>query len=154
MIEEESTIHPEDHPLDVWDDGQQYKMKIKSEEELIKKHKDVLALRGYGGFNCWEGWYNIIDKMLETVSNSVRRTSNINIVQIKEKFGMLRVYTETYDSYTQGIIDMAETLSKHTCERCGKLGELRPDLGWIKTLCLNHYSCRKLELAVQEKKGK
>jgi len=125
-----------------------------TEEDLLTKHKDVLALRGYNGFNCWEGWYEIIDHMLQTISNSVRRTGDINVVQIKEKFGMLRVYTETYDSYTQGIIDMAETLSKYTCERCGKPGEMRTDLGWHKALCLNHYSCRKLELAVQKEKDK
>jgi hypothetical protein len=124
-----------------------------SEEELIEKHKDILDLRGGYGMNCWEGWYVIIDDMLATISNSVhvRKTGNIKVVQIKEKFGALRVYIDPYDVYTQGIIDMAETLSKHTCERCGKPGELRPGLGWVKTLCLNHYTTRKLELAVQKK---
>ena len=124
-----------------------------SEEELIEKHKDILDLRGGYGMNCWEGWYGVIDDMLATISNSVRvrKTGNIKVVQIKEKFGMLRVYTDPYDVYTQGIIDMAETVSKHTCERCGKPGELW-SVGWSKTLCLDHYSARKLELAVKKKK--
>ena len=123
-----------------------------SEEELIEKHKDILDLRGGYGMNCWEGWYGVIDDMLATISNSVRvrKTGNIKVVQIKEKFGMLRVYTDPYDVYTQGIIDMAETVSKHTCERCGKPGELW-SVGWSKTLCLDHYSARKLELAVKKK---
>ena len=116
-----------------------------SEEELIEKHKDILDLRSGYGMNCNKGWYGIIDDMLATMSN------NIKVVQIKEKFGALRVYIEPYDAYTQGIIDMAETLSKHTCERCGKPGELRPDLGWVKTLCLNHYTTRKLQLEASKK---
>jgi len=135
-----------------------------SEEELIEKHKDILDLRGGYGMNCWEGWHGIIDDMLDTISNGVHintklrarfgavdgKTGNIKVVQIKEKFGALRVYIEPYDVYTQGIIDMAETVSKHTCERCGKPGELW-SVGWSKTLCLDHYSARKLELAVQKK---
>jgi len=123
-----------------------------SEEELIEKHKDILDLRSGYDINCWEGWYGIIDDMLATMSNSVHvhKLGNIKVVQIKEKFGALRVYIEPYDRYTQGIIDMAETLSKHTCERCGKPGELW-SVGWYKTLCLNHYTTRKLELAVQKK---
>jgi hypothetical protein len=120
-----------------------------SEEELIEKHKDILDLRGGHGMNCWKGWYGIIDDMLATISKNI--ISNIKVVQIKEKFGALRVYTEPYDRYTQGIIDMAETLSKHTCERCGEPSEMRSDLGWVKTLCLDHYTTRKLELEVQKK---
>lgn len=121
-----------------------------SAEQLIEKHKDILDLQGDRGINCWEGWYILIDDMLTTMSNSVRKFSNIDVLQIKEKFGTLRVHMSVYDSYTQGIIDMAETQSKHTCEQCGAPGEMRTDIGRYKTLCLNHYTTRKLKLSITE----
>ena len=38
-----------------------------------------------------------------------------------------------------GIIDDAEERSGHICEFCGAAGELRKDLGWLRTLCDDCY---------------
>lgn len=54
--------------------------------------------------------------------------------QIKEKFGTLRVYTNATDSYCDGVIAMAESMSAHTCEVCSRPGK-QTNTGWIKTLC-------------------
>lgn len=54
--------------------------------------------------------------------------------QIKEKFGTLRVYTNATDSYCDGVIAMAESMSAHTCEVCSRPGK-PTNKGWIKILC-------------------
>lgn len=58
-------------------------------------------------------------------------------VQIKEKWGSLRFYTYGGDSYTHGIIDLAESLSEVTCEECGSPGKIYTD-GWHVALCSQH----------------
>ena len=124
-----------------------------SEDELLHKHGGVLDL--HSDINCWEGWYPLIDHVLASINDySDVYNKEVRVVQIKEKFGALRIYAEPslYNEYVWGILHLAERLSKTICERCGEPGELRTDIGWHKTLCLDHYSARKLELAVKEKK--
>ena len=57
--------------------------------------------------------------------------------QVKEKFGSLRFYHNGGDDYVYGVISMAESMSAHTCEDCGKPGLMR-DSGWIRCLCDEH----------------
>jgi len=58
------------------------------------------------------------------------------IVQIKEKFGTLRVYVDNRDedAMTRALIGFAESMSAATCEECGAPGRAR-DGYWIKTRC-------------------
>jgi hypothetical protein len=39
--------------------------------------------------------------------------------QIKQKFGTLRLYADNVNSYSEGIISLAESLSEHICKHCG-----------------------------------
>lgn len=64
-------------------------------------------------------------------------------VQIKEKFGSLRIYMNYYFPEIEKLIDDAVKKADETCERCGQPGELRQG-GWWRTLC---DSC-------EEKRGK
>lgn len=61
----------------------------------------------------------------------------IEAVQVKEKFGTLRFYTNYSDEYIDGAISMAEHMSSITCETCGKPGELQGK-GWLYTACEEH----------------
>ena len=76
-----------------------------------------------------DGWLPIVEEMLEYLKDFP-----IRILQIKEKFGQLRVYYE-YDTpvtHEQGILisrilqDAADKAAK-TCEICGKPGKLKND---------------------------
>mgnify|MGYP003341619096 FL=1 len=61
-------------------------------------------------------------------------------LQIKEKFGSLRVYAANLDDYSSGIIRMSENISEIICEECGKPGKKRggfPAGGWIRVNCEN-----------------
>ena len=123
-----------------------------TEEGLLGKHKHVLNLMNNAGVNAWEGWFPLIDRVLGIIDRyNKHKKTNVKVLQIKEKFGMLRIYTDNprYE-YIEGMLDGIETISSTICERCGSPGERRTDIGWHKTLCLDHYSARKLELAVEK----
>ena len=70
---------------------------------------------------------NPIDPAIKTVA-----------IQIKEKFGGLRLYYEGSDPYIDGLIAMAEATSFKTCEQCGKEGKRRTKGGYIYTSCDEH----------------
>jgi len=91
-------------------------------------------------FECDDGWNNIIYEALDRIK---ALDSNIEVYQIKEKFGGLRIYLGAYDvkydDAIEQIILEAETKAWDTCEKCGQPGTLRNDIGWILTLCDNCY---------------
>jgi len=80
-----------------------------------------------------------LTRSIEELENSVKRAEEELpvILQIKEKFGGLRIYTNgvniEYDSY----VEFAEAMSYQTCEVCGAPGKIRHS-GWHKTLCDDH----------------
>lgn len=116
------------------------------------------------GIECDIGWYNIIKGVFGVVSNEYKNTLRsieyyasqsdkdvdyINtlhqqslqqqamlpkFIQIKEKFGTLRMYYDGGDHAARGAVDLAEYMSAITCEQCGNAGTTRTQ-GWHKTLC-------------------
>lgn len=122
------------------------------------RHKPMNETAMCWGFDCGEGWYNIIDKMCSNIQNHIdwnnsqrekllkENPHNLKIPdgveqvvaeQVKEKFGTLRFYYRGGNSYIRGIVDMAESMSSVTCETCGKPGT-RGGKGWIHTACEEH----------------
>lgn len=59
------------------------------------------------------------------------------VLQVKEKFGGLRVHVKDGNDAIRRRIEAAIQESFHTCEVCGQSGKLRED-GLIKTLCDEH----------------
>ena len=57
-----------------------------------------------------------------------------SFLQIKEKFGTLRVYVIGGDDRVHELIEFAELMSAVTCEACGAPGAVRGG-SWIKTRC-------------------
>jgi hypothetical protein len=60
------------------------------------------------------------------------------ILQIKEKFGMLRVYIGKFDVELRVMNIRAEHRSALTCEICVAVGSLRSGGGWLRTRCEEH----------------
>lgn len=58
-------------------------------------------------------------------------------VQIKEKFGTLRLYMDKSNDFARGIEMFAEAMSATVCEVCGNLGKTHR-IGWHNTLCSDH----------------
>ena len=101
---------------------------------LLKEKYSHLFEERFWGFDCNDGWYDLLDEMLSKIQHY-----QIKIVQIKEKFAQLRVYTEHIDEEVEKIIEIYEDRSIKTCEICGKRGEIR-NTGWIRTLCNSCYA--------------
>ena len=68
------------------------------------------------------GWLPIVEEMLVALKDLP-----ITIVQIKEKFGQLRVYadsvTDEHATEIAKIIETATYKARHTCEICGEPGK-------------------------------
>jgi hypothetical protein len=85
------------------------------------------------GLAVGDGWAGIISTMCWII-NQKDAAKTFRFDQIKEKFGVLRVYHTGGSEYMAGVVRMAEDISGSICEVCGLPGEQRKG-GWIKTLC-------------------
>ena len=96
------------------------------------------SLMPYFGFECGDGWYVLIESVCFYLQNETDQNNapQPEIIQVKEKFGELRIYADNTNERQQNIIDFAEILSGRTCEECGKMktGIMRTD-GWMKAVC-------------------
>ena len=127
-------------------------MRKELDEALCKKypvifrdrHGDMRTTAMCWGFECGDGWYNIIDAACAQITNRAynNRLNGVKFppviaTQVKEKYGTLRFYYTGGDDYVDGVVSMAEAISASTCEVCGAPGKLREG-GWLKTLCDEH----------------
>ena len=88
----------------------------------------------YDYFECGPGWHPLIKDALTRIE--ALGIANLAILQVKEKFGGLRIYLSLDNDETNAIITAAEDEAHNTCEECGskETVELRGD-GWLRTLC-------------------
>ena len=88
---------------------------------------------------CGDGWHHLIEPLVDHVNkvNAERAPEEqIEIVQIKEKFGGLRFYTHGRDEKLSQLIEEAERESYNTCEICGSTDDVGQTAdGWITTMC-------------------
>lgn len=90
---------------------------------------------------CGEGWRILIDPLIERCI-----AEGAKIVQIKEKLGGLRFYTEVGRPISEGLQDAileAEARSYEVCEICGQslhsdIKSPRKPRGLPSTRCLEH----------------
>ena len=95
------------------------------------------------GIAVGDGWFAILDRLCEDVQTRVDQSGceQFEAVQVKEKFGELRVYSDGGDSVTDALVSKAECDSCGVCERCGSTeGVTTKGPGWIVTWC---DKCRK-----------
>jgi hypothetical protein len=115
-------------------------------EVLQERYQHILKKLPY--IECDIGWFDLIDEALKDILDiAYEEDEPIQVVQIKEKFGGLRIY---YDAESEDedrlhrledIVYNAEKLSYKTCEVCGEEGKPRKGV-WIKTLCDIHNTRR------------
>ncbi len=94
--------------------------------------------RGYtremGLTSVGKGWAPLINRVfdkLETIKGSIK------IVQVKEKWGGLRIYTDYSNKELDKVIYDIEHESLEVCEVCGQPGKLRGS-NWYYTSCDEH----------------
>ena len=108
------------------------------------------------GVECGEGWKDIYQPIIDFVTKYnelYNPDSVIEITQIKEKFGGLRVYwggenvPQAVQNELTDMICKAENKAYCTCEICGSTERVGITVdGWYTTLC---QKC--IETAVREK---
>jgi hypothetical protein len=98
----------------------------------------------YGGFAVSTGWWPIIETLCSNIQSHIdwkvkqgKDIAQVEVEQIKEKFGGLRFYYSGGDDEISGMVRMAEAWADIACEECGAAGKRRSG-GWIRTLCDHH----------------
>jgi len=121
-------------------------MKPELQKKLIEKYPKLYNQEYFWGFECGDGWYDLINHLssaIDTYTNPISEFNvfNVGVSQVKEKFGTLRFYADNTDRVIDGMIWLAEHKSAHTCETCGNRGETRNG-SWLVTLCDLHHDMR------------
>lgn len=92
--------------------------------------------RGYdletGLASVGRGWAGLVRQAFEALPEGLM------IVQVKEKFGSLRIYFEPNERAYEDLIDQLAAESLTICEVCGGPGRHRTDRYWQRTLCDEH----------------
>lgn len=126
-------------------------MKKSLQNKLYKKYPKLFVQKDlpptesclYFGIETDDGWYDLIDNLCKCIQSYIDMNPYLNIpqveiAQLKEKYGGLRYYVDNSNEYISGMISFAEYISYETCEVCGKKGCLCSKTGWMKTLCKDH----------------
>jgi hypothetical protein len=131
-----------------------YEAFVKRLEETYPK---MFANR-YGGVAVGTGWWPIIESLCANIQSHIdwrvkqgQDISQVEVEQIKEKFGGLRFYYSGGDDEISGMVRMAEAWAGVACEECGAAGTRRSG-GWIRTLCDHHEAERQQRIEEQAKK--
>ena len=95
------------------------------------------------GFEVHDGWLPIVKKLVEELKET---DPEVEIEQIKTKFGELRCYTSYNNNKIDEIINKYEDICANTCEYCGSNDNVTTFANknrWIVTLCSK---CKEKEL--------
>jgi hypothetical protein len=84
---------------------------------------------------CGQGWEKLYRPLIDMAVEL-----NIDVVQVKEKFGGLRFYVNRNDVVLDKMIMEAENKSFDICELCGEGAKRRNLNNWIVTLCDSCYN--------------
>jgi len=135
-------------------------MKKELQDELFKKYPKIFAQKDLPatkscmcfGLECGDGWHWLIDNLCEAIQFEIDQKAvfiennksnpevdlenqQIEVAQVKEKFGALCFYATNTTTHARNIIDFAEGLSNSICEICGSTKDVTQTKGWVKTLC-------------------
>lgn len=93
------------------------------------------------GFECGDGWFNLIDVLCGALQHETDRNGapQVLAVQVKEKFGTLRFYARGANEHQLGMVSLAENMSGRICEECGRPGAIFASAtGYLSTRCAEH----------------
>tara|TARA_Y100000310_G_scaffold234485_1_gene237473 strand:+ start:5057 stop:5482 length:426 start_codon:yes stop_codon:yes gene_type:complete len=109
---------------------------------FIGKDKSIQESLMPFGFECDDGWFDLINELCRLIVFEMKynSTSNVEVTQVKEKLGGLRFYYIGGDERIDGAVAFAERMSYIICEQCGRRGNFcsfnGSPYGWKKTLCV------------------
>ena len=87
----------------------------------------------------YNGWRKAFeDNLCADLDDALRRCNcrdNFMLLQVKEKYGALRIYHSGAPEDVERVIDIYSHISEHTCIFCGKFGIPLTNAGWIVPIC-------------------
>lgn len=105
-------------------------------DDALERIRGRFLPGAYPSLDIRPGWYPIVidlDRDLAAID------PDYQLVQVKEKFGGLRYYTEFEPDRPRpgfdALIRAAERRSERTCEECGADGAPSHRGSWARTLC-------------------
>ena len=105
-------------------------------KEIVEKHGEIFADGWPNWFDIGDGWLSIVDEALTTIKQKMTEgMPKVEINQIKEKFGGLRIYFDGGNDETGEIIEKAVKKANNTCDTCGTTENVGYTTGWIATIC-------------------
>ena len=122
-------------------------MRRELEQRLVERWPDWFNVEGdiretsmTFGFQHADGWFDLVWRLCERLEPVVAAAEkeagrSFQVLQVKEKFGGLRFYTNFRNDAISALIEAAEIDSVHTCEVCGQPHHfcLPPPRGGIST---------------------
>jgi hypothetical protein len=111
--------------------------------DVIRYIDELERVFGYlipytSGYVC-RGWMQLIWNMLQEIDVTTNvEDGHPEFVDIKEKYGTLRVYGGNITDEVQNIIDRYSDLSAKTCMTCGQPGKMRDKSEWYYVSCDQH----------------
>ena len=96
---------------------------------IYEGYDRALALESVG-----QGWASLIHEVFDYMEQNQVHSK---VIQVKEKFGGLRVYTDVMHEGLDAVIRSTGKKSFSICEDCGASGALREG-SWYRTLCDVH----------------
>lgn len=84
-----------------------------------------------------EGWYELFLKCCEELREAlikINKLDEFRIDQLKEKYGLMRIYANISDPVVDKIINRYEIISQFTCCVCGKIATVETT-GWVCPYC-------------------
>lgn len=108
-------------------------------------HRRIEAIYGYLGIGyiaVGRGWLNLVEETLDQIDASLlpEEVEVLQVSDIKEKYGVLRIYVDNAPDAVEAIIEVAERRSATTCDRCGDYGRVG-GRGWLACRCGRHEQC-------------
>lgn len=122
-------------------------MRTELEERLQKSYPqlfrhlrtDPMSVPLGRGIEIGDGWYHLIDRLCRSLTEELEKKPNPDfcLEQVKQKFGVLRVYVAaSTNPRVAELIAAAAEESRTTCEICGANGAtLVTRKGNMQTLC-------------------
>ena len=88
------------------------------------------------GVEVGKGWWPLVEPIYNRIQALNEAGANIEITQVKEKWGELCIYVSGAPDEIYDMIREAEKKSHYICEKCGKPAErVISEPFWVYTLC-------------------
>jgi len=117
-------------------------MRYDAQKIFLEKYPELFDNSYFIEIFIMIGWEKVVDKALSRINEVVENMEPDGdhgtplVVQIKEKFGGLRIYTSYHVDEIEKIIEEAEKEASETCEDCGCKQDVTTEgRYWVKTLC-------------------